>query len=145
MSCIFLLSKYVVTFKQLQKKSLLGVATKILTRPSGGFCSRHLLGIVAVLPGVSDVFHYFLVSIKGNSFRTFCFQIEKEEQPIVGEGVPSFKFCGDIYNGTVKSYRYKTNNKSPIVYWVFFEEDQTFVEINSKLILSLLTPLLAPV
>jgi hypothetical protein len=55
------------------------------------------------------------------------------------------KIYGDIYNGTVKSYQYKPKNKYPIVYWVFFEEDQTFVEINSKLILSLPTPLLAPV
>jgi hypothetical protein len=55
------------------------------------------------------------------------------------------KFYGEIFNGTVNSYRYKPKNKSPIVYWVFFDEDQTFVEINSKLILPLLTPLLAPV
>jgi hypothetical protein len=45
---------------------------------------------VAVLPGVSDVFQYFLVSIKLNSFRTFCFQIEKEKNPIVGEEGVSF-------------------------------------------------------
>jgi hypothetical protein len=50
------------------------------------------------------------------------------------------KYNGDVYNGTVKSYQYKSKNKSPIVYWVFFDEDQTFVEINSKLILPLLVP-----
>jgi hypothetical protein len=62
-----------------------------------------------------------------------------------GKSFITKKFYGDIYNGTVKSYRYKPKNKSPIVYWVFFDEDQTFVEINLELILCLLTDLLAPV
>jgi hypothetical protein len=32
------------------------------------------------------------------------------------------KFYGEIYNGTVNSYRHKPKNKCPIVYWVFFDE-----------------------
>ena len=47
------------------------------------------------------------------------------------------KFKGVVYNGTVKSYQYKPKNVYPIVYCVFFDEDQSFVEINSKHILPL--------
>jgi hypothetical protein len=55
------------------------------------------------------------------------------------------KYGGALFNGTVESYQYKPKNKYPIVYWVFFDEDETFVDINSKFILSLLTPVFAPV